>query len=456
MNTNRVFLGAAALALVVLLLSGHSIRAGTLVLGMEEIRDPMMNNAVAARVVLPEGWSLKGKEINWNVYLYGDPAYLMYGLEGPADEVDFSAISRLKFNFDQSWLATLDFACNEATRLANEQCQMAWRYTPAFAQQMCAQINASLQPELQKMRERKEALLSGQMMENGITVRQPMWAADIAEWLLRESKEISSFQIKKVEQPADLMALLRKAVGEQDAEMRRMSAQLGLPFKSVTFDVARVHSSFIKDGKPHDGITLVITKYVTLINNQRMPMLPGQSGPDPMYGKEYVLWEAHINAATALAGKLRAHDAELTVIAANSGVDPMWQAAVDEFSSEITRRIAEARQRNQLEQFQSQMAHQQKMQDMRNETFTYVNQRRQEVFARRSESLSNAATGWTDVFTDRQRWQGVGTKYVAPNNYKYAWEGADNKVVFSNDSSFDPNYSSAFSGNWNAMREVSW
>jgi len=114
------------------------------------------------------------------------------------------------------------------------------------------------------------------------------------------------------------------------------------------------------------------------------------------------------------------------------------------------------KQKNQMEMLQSQMAHQQKMQQMRNDTFNYVNKTRQEVYARRSESLSRTATGWTDTIAGRQRWQGGSDKYVAPDDYKYAWEGADGKTVFSNDSSFNPNYSSGYSGDWKEMRKVPW
>lgn len=452
----KIAMAIAALGLAVFLIPGVPNCAEALVLSNIEIRDPMMNNAVAARVVLPQGWVLKEQQVLWNMDLYGDPARVVFGLEGPADEVEFAAVSRLKFNFDQSWLAITDQAYNQAISMANEQCQMSQRYTPAYAQQMCAQIFASMQPELQKIQQHKAALLAGQVMENGMIARPPMSAVEVAEWVLQQDKEISDIRVKKSEQPADLVAMLRKAVTEADAQVRQMAAQLNLPFKGLNFDVARTYYSYTKNGKRYDGMSLVVTRYCTLVNNQRMPTFSGQSGPDPLYGKEFTLWDAHINGATARAGKLQAHEAELTAIAANSAVDPVWQAAVDKLSEEISRKVAKAKAEGAMKQLESQLAHQGKMQAMRNDTFNYVSQRRQEVFSRRSESLSKAATGWTDVLTDRQRWQGGGTKYVAPNNYKYAWENSNGNTVFSNDSGFNPNHSSNFSGNWNEMRKVPW
>ncbi len=456
MGIKRVFHGIAVLTLGALLLSGGSSHAQTLELTKVEIRDPMMNNAVAARVALPSGWVIKERHVPWSLDLYGDPARVVFGLQGPADEVEFAAISRLQFNFDQSWLAMADYMHNEMIRMADEQCQTAWRFTPGIAQQLCMQANASMQPELQKIQQRKAALLSGQAVDNGLTVRQPMWAADIAQWLLRENREISDVRIIKIERPADLEAMLRKAVVEQDAQVRQMAVQLNLPFKGLSFDVARVFFSYTKDGKGYDGVSLVIARYCTFVSNQQIVRLSAQSGPDPLYGKEFVVWSVHINSATALAGKLQAHESELAAIVANSAVDPVWQAAVDKFAEEITRKVTEARQKKQLEMWEREMAHQEKMQQMRNETFNYVSKSRQEVFERRSEALSNAATGWTDALTDRQRWQGSGDKYVAPNDYDYAWERSDGKTVFSNDSSFNPNHSSDYSGDWKEMSKAPW
>jgi len=96
------------------------------------------------------------------------------------------------------------------------------------------------------------------------------------------------------------------------------------------------------------------------------------------------------------------------------------------------------------------------MQKMRMDTLNSIYRTQQEVMARRSESLSNVMTGWTDAITGRQRWQGGGDKHVAPNDYEYAWEGADGKTVFSNDTNFNPNNANGFSGNWTPMRKVPW
>ena len=457
MKCKKTFSGIATLSLAIamLLVSSNAARAQTLLFSKMEIRDPMMNNAVAARVILPQGWGLKEQQVQWNMDLYGDPARVAYTLQGPADEVEFTAVSRWKFKFDQSMPALWDFLYNETTRMSTEQCQMAQRYTPAMAPQICAQANATAQVELQKQQQQKAALLSGFAVDGGMTVRQPMWAADVARWVLSQNKEISDVRITKVDRPADLEALLHKAVAEQDAQVRQLASQLNMPFKGLSFDVARVYITYAKQGKRYEETALIVTKYCTFVSNQRMPELSSRSGGDPLYGKEFVVWELYINSAKALAGRLQAHQAALTVIAANSVVDPVWQAAVDKFSEDISRKMVEAKQKSQKEFWERELKHQQKMQQARNETFNYVNRTRQEVFARRSESLSNAATGWTDTISDRQRWQG-NDKYVAPNDYQYAWERSDGKTIFSNDSTYNPNYSSSESGDWRQMHKVSW
>ena len=464
MKIKKNALGIAALALAVLLAGAGSGQAGSgwvensrasvLQLGTVELRDPNMNNAVAARVAVPQGWSFKKYEIAWEPALYGDPARVFYHLQGPVDEVEFATLSQQKFNFNQSWITLSDFMYNEILRMTQEQCNMAQQYTPATAQQFCAQAQASAQPELQKLQQNKAALLSGQTAENGVMVRQPMWAADVAQWLLRENKEITNVRVIKIERPTDLEQLLRKAVVEQDAQMRRLAAQLNLPFKGLSFDVARVYFNYAQNGKRYDGVSLVVTEYCTFVSNQQLPALSGYSGPDPLYGQEYVLWNIRVNSATALEGRLQAHEPVLATIAANSAVDPMWQAAVDRLAAEITQKINEAKHRGQMKMLQSQLEHQQTMQQMRNETYSYINQRQKEVFANRSESLSRASTGMTDAIVGRQRWQGSNTKYVAPNNYKYAWEGPDGKTIFSNDSMFNPNTSSGHSGSWTVMNQV--
>jgi hypothetical protein len=401
---------------------------------------------------VPQGWSFKEQGVIWNTNTYADPAHVQYTLRGPADEVEFVSLSRMQFRFNQAELAMLDSALNMITDQIAKACQMARQMGPA-GQPLCAQANAQAQQTISQTQQQKQALVSGQAVEGGLISMQPMWAADFVQWLIRKNGKLSNVQVKRIEKPQDMMALLAKAVAELDPQMRQMAAALGVSCKGLSFDVARMEYSYTKDGKRYDETSLAITKYLTLTSKQRMQSLsPG--GPDPVYGKEFVIWEVHLNGASALAGRLKAHDAALTAIAANSAVDPLWQAAVEKLAADTSQKINAARSQQQKDMLESEMKHQQKMQRMRQETFDYVNRSRQEVFARRSESLSKASSAWTDAITDRQVWESGGRKVVLPNDFKYAW-GSGNKIIGSNDPGFNPNHSSDYSGDWQEMSKSS-
>ena len=72
-----------ALLLAAILSSGGSSLAVELGFTMQEIRDPQMNNAVAARVAVPQGWVLKEQRVPWNMGTYAAPAHVFYTLRGP-------------------------------------------------------------------------------------------------------------------------------------------------------------------------------------------------------------------------------------------------------------------------------------------------------------------------------------------------------------------------------------
>jgi hypothetical protein len=449
------FLKAAAFASAIFAASfgttGGAL-AQALMFSKAEIRDPQMNNAVAARVAVPRGWSFKVQQVVWNGNTYADPAHVVYSLRGPADEAEFAAISRLQFGFNQATLALMDAASNMLAGQVAQLCQQA-RQLPG-AQHICAQAQAKNRQMIDQARQQKAAYISGQAVDGGMVSMQPMWAADFAQWLLRNNREIADVRVKRVDKPQEVAALLGKAVAELEPQVRQMAAQMNMPFKGLSFDVARVEYSFAKGGRRYDGMTLAITRYATFVNNRPTPGFSPQGGPDPFLGKDLVVWEAHLNAASALEGRLRAHEAELTAIAANSAVDPLWQATVEKLAADTSQKINAARSQQQREMLEAEMKHQQKMQQMRQETFNYVNRTRQEVFARRSESLSKASAAWTDAITDRQVWESGGEKVVLPNDYKYAW-GSGDKIIGSNDPSFNPNHSSNYSGDWQAMSKSS-
>jgi len=63
---------------------------------LQEVRDPQMNNELAATVAVPDGWTFKDQNIiQWNSVIYTDPARIIYTLKGSKDEVTFEFVSRI-------------------------------------------------------------------------------------------------------------------------------------------------------------------------------------------------------------------------------------------------------------------------------------------------------------------------------------------------------------------------
>ncbi|MDR1708853.1 MAG: hypothetical protein LBS70_03950 [Candidatus Accumulibacter sp.] len=422
--------------------------AQTLMFGQREIRDAQLDNAVAARVAVPQGWAFKQGLAQWNNATYADPARVVYVLQGPADEAEFAAISRMQYGFNQATLALTDDLEKQMNAQIAQLCRQA--QTLPGGQALCAQAQNDSRRQTEQARRQRAAYVSGQALDGGVVSMQPMWAADFAQWLLRTNREIADVRVTKIEKPQDIAALLAKAVAEVEPQVRQMAAQMNAPLKGLSFDVARIEYGFTKGGRRYDGMTLVVTQYTTFINNLQMP-----GAPNSGYGKEIVSWNARVSAASALEGRLRAHEAEFAVIAANSAVDSVWQATVDKLAADASQKINAARSKQQREMLEAEMKHQDRMRRSMQETFNYVNRTRQEVFARKSESLSKASSAWTDAITDRQVWESGGQKVVLPNDYKYAFRNSDGKIVGSNDPNFNPNRSSNYPGNWQEMSKSS-
>jgi hypothetical protein len=392
--------------IVVFILSGMSFAAGrpdVLRITKYNIPDPQMNNAIAATVVLPDGWKVTQEQIVWNYNLYSNPAHVSLRIEGPNDGTSFSFFNGMKYGFDQRFLELLG---------------------PAV-------------------------YLRGDFIEAGMIQKQPVSAADYYQSILQSNKNISDLQIRNVTKPQELTNKLDQEIAassrQMAADFAQYQASAGVAFKGLTYDLAVIEYTYAEGGKRYEEIACLVTVYRIFASTQQAS-----------YGKEYIDWSAGpLVAKGAFEGKLKTHDAEFALIMGNSSIDPVWSAAVDKIIEKgslqgLQKAIANQKTLKEQANIQSRM-----LKDMR-DTYDYTRRNQQEIIANQQQSLSNTSRGWTNVFTETDTWQGVDGPYTAPSGYKYAWQGSGGQMAVTNDSNFNPNNSSDYSGDWSPMQQKPW
>jgi hypothetical protein len=80
------------------------------------------------------------------------------------------------------------------------------------------------------------------------------------------------------------------------------------------------------------------------------------------------------------------------------------------------------------------------------DTYDHISKTRRETFASRQDSMSRVSQGWTNTIAGTDTWSGGGESYSAPTGYGYGWARSDGTTYYTNDSTFNPNHSSNFSG----------
>jgi hypothetical protein len=368
------------------------------------IPDPQMNNATAATVAVPDGWKVAREQIAWNYNLYSHPANVFFVIEGPNDGTSFSFFNGMRYCFDQRFLELLG---------------------PAV-------------------------YLRGDFVGAGMIHKQPVSAADYYQsMILQSNKNISNLQIKNITKPQEVTNMLDKEIaalnGQMAAGFVQYQASSGITFKGVTYDLAELEYTYAEGGKRYEEIACLVTVYKIFASIQQAS-----------YGKEYIDWTVGpLVAKRAFEGKLKTHDAEFALMMGNSAIDPIWNAAVEKIIEKgsiqgLQEAIANQKTLQEQANIQSQM-----LKDMR-DTYDYTRRNQQEIAANQQQSLSNTSRGWTNVFTETDTWQGGDGTYSAPSGYDNAWQGPGGQMAVTNDSNFNPNYSSDYSGDWSQMEKTPW
>jgi type II secretory pathway pseudopilin PulG len=167
--------------------------------------------------------------------------------------------------------------------------------------------------------------------------------------------------------------------------------------------------------------------------------------PDTNYGGQICAWDTSpFVAFQAHAGKLDEYDSIFGAILASVKVDPVWANAVAMLGDQLVKQRIASQHEAAMAAIRASQA-----------TYARSNSNRSSI-ERQSESNSNVSEGWTNTLTDTDTWSDGGSKYEAPSGYDYAWSGGDGKTYYTNDSTFNPNHSSDFSGDWTQMEKTPW
>ena len=191
---------------------------------------------------------------------------------------------------------------------------------------------------------------------------------------------------------------------------------------------ALVHVTFTKNGTPWEAQMYLSARY----------------GYGSGINGQYCVWDAGpFVAFQAHAGKLKDYDSLLAAIAKGSAVDPVWSQAMANLGFKLVQqRIAAAHQAAMAAQRAAQAS------------YAQAEKNRTSLASRQSEANSRVMRGWTDTITGTDRWEGGGESHAAPTGYNYGWRGSNGKTYYTNDSTFNPNHSSSFSGDWSQMNKV--
>ena len=258
------------------------------------------------------------------------------------------------------------------------------------------------------------------VQELGMLVKQPLSPADFIKELLFGDKEISDVKIKKVSKPeAPAAALSQYASGYA----RGLAANV-----RVTTDLALVEYTCAKKGRRYEGAVLCGMMYTQM--------------------NDAVLWQTKsLIFIQAHEGKLAAHEKDMAAIMANSAINPAWIETVGQITNYLQKQKINAQQA-QI------MANDAALKRQMQETHEHIMKNQRDVYNDRQASMSRVNQGWTDAITGTDRWSGGGSTYSAPTGYGYAWRGPNDQTYYTNDSGFNPNQSSNFSGDWSQMKKV--
>jgi hypothetical protein len=268
----------------------------------------------------------------------------------------------------------------------------------------------------------------------GCIVKQPVSAEDFIKELLYADKALSDVQIKKVTKPSQAML---ESMAKIDAESQRANIEEAMrrgmrnpTAVQVTSDGVIVEYSCTKNGLRYEGVAMVGTRYT------QMP--------------DIVMWNTTgFLSIYAHEGKLAAYEKDIAAIVGNTSINPAWE----EVRGQVTNYMQQQHIRGQQAQIRMQNA---ALQRQLRDNHEHIMRTQREAYANRQDSMSRINQGWSDHITDTDRWSGGGGSYSAPSGYNYGWNDASGNTYYTNDSTFNPNHSSDFRGDWSQMEKTPW
>lgn len=270
-----------------------------------------------------------------------------------------------------------------------------------------------------------------------VQVKSPVSAVEyITEVLGILNSAIADFRIVNTQKSPELAELFEKEIvpamlQRQQSIVSRMNP--GTRGEGVTYDVARVKFAYTDKGKQYEGYAQAGIAYSTL----------GWPSSFSGYTRSVEWWADSVVITAAQAGKYDFHKPEFATIMLNTRIDPVWNNLVMQYGNQLRMQKAE---QIRIEGEMIRRNFQQNLQSMN----------RREVMSNASESQSKIMRGWTDAITGTDRWTNGDETYSAPTDYNYGWSGPNGQTYYTNDSMFNPNHSSNFSGDWSQMQKTPW
>jgi len=263
------------------------------------------------------------------------------------------------------------------------------------------------------------------IFSKGIRIKEKISAADYITEMLYNQPDLSDMKITKVEKPQAIADAIQKQV----AEFQKVD-----PSATITTDCAVVHYTCTKNGLRYEGAT-----HVAIVRTERPNFTTWNTSP--------------LIAISAREGKLAAHEKDLAVLIGNTSVSTAWYQTLAQVILYLTQQVVEEIQTEMTEQT---LRHNASLQRQLQETHEYTMRQRQRSSAYRQEALSNTSRGWSNVISGIDTWDDGRGVYSAPTGYNHAWSNGSGQTYYTNDSTFNPNYTSGFSGNWTPMERTPW
>ena len=264
----------------------------------------------------------------------------------------------------------------------------------------------------------------------GYPLKQPVSAEDYAKELLnllfgKNNRNVSDFRVTKVNKPQNYL----NSMNELASVKLQVLTAAGHSVSGAA-DFAHVEFTYFLDGRGYEAEAMLGTTYI-------------MAGPA-------TFWETTpIIIAGAHEGKAKVYANDIVTIIGNSSLNPAWVETVERLQNQLIQESVD-------QSYRDMMATDAMLKQQLQNTHDHISRNQRDVFNNRRESMSNVMSGWTDTFSGRERWRSYDGTYSTPSGYDYVWQNSNGDMLPSNDSTFNPNYSSSYSGDWTQMEKIPW